>query len=137
MCFRFLSAPFDPGAFVPSPIIAEDDASNLTHGKQLRHASHAPGREAAGARRPLVDVVELCPSTVTATATAALPRCEDFKAWILHQTCQGGTPEDRLEEIGAGGFAGVACWSPQQYCFPGLLPRTMSSNGGVVESCPP
>jgi len=29
-----------------------------------------------------------------------------------------------VEQIGAGGFAGVACWSPREYCFSALLPRT-------------
>ena len=35
-----------------------------------------------------------------------------------------GNLNERVEQIGAGGFAGVACWSPQEYCFSALLPRT-------------
>eukprot|EP00913_Durusdinium_trenchii_P034301 g32093.t1 len=83
---------------------------------------------AAGSRRPLADLVELCPGAAVAPRPArggARAPCSDFKAKILKHSCREGNPRERVEHIGAEGFAGVACWAPQQFCFSALLPRTV------------
>ncbi|CAL1147418.1 unnamed protein product [Cladocopium goreaui] len=138
----FVSEPFDPGAFVPAPILTKEDKKSMAHWKHILPARHTPGREAAGSRRPLVDVVELCPAPAETppAARSALPRCGDFKARILHQTCQKeGHLEERVELIEASGFAGVACWAPQEYCFSAMLPRnrTWQINSESVAQCLP
>ncbi|CAK8996827.1 unnamed protein product [Durusdinium trenchii] len=123
---RFVSEPFDQAAFFPAPILTEDDAMKLPHSKRLLPARHAPQREAAGSRRPLADLVELCPGAAVAPRPArggARAPCSDFKAKILKHSCREGNPRERVEHIGAEGFAGVACWAPQQFCFSALLPR--------------
>ena len=41
-----------------------------------------------------------------------------------------GHLEERVELIEASGFAGVACWAPQEYCFSAMLPRSRGNGAG-------
>ncbi|CAE7806455.1 unnamed protein product, partial [Symbiodinium sp. CCMP2456] len=137
----FSSEPFDHEAFLPAPLSFKAAANELPHSAILHAPPHAPGRPAAGSRRPLVDVVEFCAASAPAPAKRApeLPPCGNFQAWILKATCWGGgDPRDRTELIGADGYAGVACWSPSHnFCFSALLPRnrTWQLRGQTIGNC--
>lgn len=123
----FVSELFDFEAFIPSPQHIETDPSGFPHYASIVAAPHSPGRPAAGSRRPLADVVELCPGQpAPAPAPVELSNCGDYEARVLLHTCHG-QPHERLHWTSAGGYAGVVCWSKKrQWCFSALMPRNRS-----------
>lgn len=138
-CGAFSGAPAAPKAFRPTPL------SSAFRPPKFILPRAVPGFEQAGLRRPIADLVELCPTRASEGPTdpgpvVPPPPCAAKAVASFEQGCKSGMAE--IVELDAGDLAAVKCcqsWPTGEFavCSAGYFPRNASWSAMGYANCLP